>query len=126
MQWRFRLVMELLHFAGNVCWRFHARGWMRDFKIVVSRVETVAPLGQMKEVCVTFKCEPDRVVFQVPICLRHKDFADTEINRAARNTPHTIFSDLAKQCKSWSLTSTELRELMMSNLRPSTPSAPTQ
>jgi hypothetical protein len=99
---------------------------MNDFKIVVSRVETVAPLEQMKEVCVTFKFERDRVVFQVPICLRHKDFDDTEMIRAARNMLHTIVSDLAKQCKSWSLTSTELRELMMSNLRPSTPSAPMQ
>ena len=99
---------------------------MKDFKITVSRVEMVTPSQGKKEVCVTFKFERDQVVFQIPICLRHKDFDDTEMICAARNTLHAIFSDLAKQCKSWSLTDTELRELMMSNLRPATPRTPVQ
>jgi hypothetical protein len=89
----------------------------------VSRVQMVTPLQGKKEVCVTFKFERDQVVFQIPICLTHKDFDDTEMIRATRNTLHTIFSDLANQCKSWSLMNTELQELMMSNLRPATPRA---
>jgi hypothetical protein len=99
---------------------------MNNFKIAVSRVEMITPSEGNKEVCVTFKFERAKIGFQIPIFLKHEDFDDTEMIRAARNTLHAIFLDLASQCESWSLTGTELRELMTSNLRPATPRTPTR
>jgi hypothetical protein len=95
---------------------------MKEFKISVSRIETVAGSEGDKEVCITFNFERLPIAFQIPLFLKHKDFDDTEMIRAARNTLHGIFADLASQCESWSLTGTELQELAKLNLRPSTSS----
>jgi hypothetical protein len=91
---------------------------MNEFKINVSRIEMVAGAGESKEVCITFKFERAPINFQIPIFLRHRDFDDTEMIRAARNTLHRIFADLANQCESWSLTPAELQEMVNANLRP--------
>lgn len=94
---------------------------MNEFKINVSRIEMVPRVGETKEVCITFKFERPPIAFQIPIFLRHQDFDDTEVIRAARNSLHGIFADLALQCESWSLTGAELQELLDLNLRPTTP-----
>jgi hypothetical protein len=41
--------------------------------------------------------------------------------RAARDAMQRIFAELASQCESWSLSSTELQGLANMNLRPTTP-----
>jgi hypothetical protein len=91
---------------------------MKKFKIKVSRIEMVAGARGDQEVCITFDFERPPIVFQIPLFLKHKDFDDTEMIRAARNTLHGIFIDLARQSESWSLTSAELEELVNLNLRP--------
>ena len=91
---------------------------MSKFKINVSRIETVAHAGADKEVCITFKFERAPINFEIPIFLRHRDFDDTEMIRAARNTLHRIFADLANQCESWKLTPGELQAMASLNLRP--------
>jgi len=94
---------------------------MEEFNISVSRIETIAPAGGDQEVCITFKFERPSIDFQVPIFLKHSDFDDTEMVRAARNALHRIFVDLANQCESWSLTRAELQELVSLNVRPAVP-----
>ena len=94
---------------------------MNEFKISVSRIEVVASAGENEEVCVTFNFERPPIIFQIPIFLGHKDFDDTEMIRAARNAMQRIFVELASQCESWSLSSTELQGLANMNLRPTTP-----
>jgi hypothetical protein len=93
---------------------------MKKFKIKASRVEMVAGAQGDQEVCITFDFERPPIAFQIPLFLKHKDFDDTEMIRAARNTLHGIFTDLARQSESWSLTSAELQELVNLNLRPAT------
>ena len=95
---------------------------MKEFKIGVSRIETVAGSEGDREVCITFNFERSPIAFKIPLFLKHKDLDDTEMIRAARNALHGIFADLAGQCESWSLTSAELQELTKLNLRPSTSS----
>ena len=94
---------------------------MNEFKINDARIEMVARAGEEEEVCITFKFERPPIAFQIPIFFGHQDFDDTEVIRAARNTLHGIFADLAVQCESWSLTGAELQELLDMNLRPMTP-----
>jgi hypothetical protein len=94
---------------------------MEEFNIRVSRIETAALAGGDQEVCITFKFERGPINFQVPIFLKHMDFDDTEMVRAARNALHRIFVDLANQCDSWSLTRAELQELVSLNVRPAAP-----
>jgi hypothetical protein len=91
---------------------------MKEFRISVSRIEMVARVTGEKEVCITFQFERPPTIFRISIFLAHKDFDDTEMIRAARNTLHGIFTDLANQCESWSLTSSELQKLLNLNLRP--------
>ena len=57
---------------------------MEEFNISVSRIEMIAPAGGDQEVCITFKFERPPIDFQVPIFLKHSDFDDTEMVRAAR------------------------------------------
>jgi hypothetical protein len=93
-------------------------GSMKKFNIKVARIETVARPEQNTEVCITFKFERSPIAFQIPIFLKHKDFDDTEMIKAARNALHRIFLELANQCETWSLTSTELQGLVNLNVRP--------
>ncbi len=47
-----------------------------------------------------------------------KDFDDTEIIQAARDTLHRIFAELAAESKQWKLTLQERKMLSNDNLRP--------
>src|ERR1700754_3902571 len=94
---------------------------MNDFNISLSRIETVGRVGKNTEVCVTFTFERSPIVFQVPIFLEHADFDDTEMIKVARSILHNIFAQLAVQCETWKLTSAQLAELKILNLRPEGP-----
>jgi len=93
------------------------------FKIKLARIELVKPaeavgIEQDEDVCLTFEFARAPISFQVPICLPHRDFDDTEVVKVARNALHGIFAQLADQCEDWRLTDTELQELSSMNLRP--------
>jgi len=90
---------------------------MDDFKINVARIDMVGCARKETEVC-TFHFQRDPIVFQVPLFLKHGDFDDTEMIKAARSILHDIFTHLALQCETWRLTSTELESPKHLNLRP--------
>jgi hypothetical protein len=94
---------------------------MDDFNISVSRIEMVGRAGKNTEVCITFTFERGPIVFEMPLFLKHADFDDTEMIKAARSILHNIFAQLAVQCETWRLTSAELEELKKLNLRPEGP-----
>jgi hypothetical protein len=50
--------------------------------------------------------------------LQGRDFDDTEVVQAARNSLYRMFADLANQSKVWELSPAELERLSKMNLRP--------
>jgi hypothetical protein len=56
--------------------------------------------------------------FHIPIYLQGRDFDDTEVVQAARNSLYRMFADLADQSKVWELSPAELERLSKMNLRP--------
>jgi hypothetical protein len=60
------------------------------------------------------------VHFQVPIRLSISDYDDTEMVRAARNTLHRAFVELAAQSQDWKLSAQDMQQLSSMSLRPNT------
>jgi hypothetical protein len=87
------------------------------FKIKVARIEAAAG---SRTVCITFQIERGAVHFQVPIRLSISDYDDTEMVRAARNTLHRAFVELAAQSQDWKLSAQDMQQLSSMSLRPNT------
>ena len=64
-----------------------------------------------------FHIERDLISFNVPIYLRARDFDNSEMVQAARNSLHRMFVELASQSKVWELSPAELERLSNINLR---------
>jgi hypothetical protein len=88
---------------------------MSKFKIKVARIEAVAG---SRAVCITFQIDRGAISFQVPIHLSARDYDDTEMVQAARNTLHRNFVELAAQSRDWKLSAKDLRQLSEMSLRP--------
>ena len=91
---------------------------MGEFKIKLARIEVFEEGEQGKQVCAVFQIERGPIGFHIPIYLQGRDFDDTEVVQAARNSLYRMFADLADQSKVWELSPTELQRLSKMNLRP--------
>lgn len=90
---------------------------MSEFKITLARIEAVDKGEQGKHICAVFHIERDLIGFNVPIYLRARDFDNSEMVQAARNSLHRMFVELANQSKVWELSPAELERLSNMNLR---------
>ena len=88
---------------------------MSEIKVRLARIET---FGDGQQVCAVFHIERGPIGFHVPIYLQGRDFDNTEVVQAARNTLYRMFLDLANQSKVWELSPAELERLSTMNLRP--------
>jgi hypothetical protein len=91
---------------------------MSEFIIKLARIEVFEEGEQGKQVCAVFQIERGPIDFHIPIYLQGRDFDDTEVVQAARNSLHQILADLANQSKVWELSPAELQRLSKMNLRP--------
>jgi hypothetical protein len=91
---------------------------MGEFKIKLARIEVFEEGEQGKQVCAVFQIERGPIGFHIPIYLQGRDFDDTEVVQAARNSLYRMFADLADQSKVWELSPAELERLSKMNLRP--------
>lgn len=91
---------------------------MGEFKIKLARIEVFEEGEQGKQVCAVFQIERGPIGFHIPIYLQGRDFDDTEVVQAARNSLYRMFADLANQSKVWELSPAELERLSKMNLRP--------
>lgn len=91
---------------------------MSEFKIKLARIEVFEESEQGKQVCAVFQIERGPIGFHIPIYLQGRDFDDTEVVQAARNSLYRLFADLADQSKVWELSPAELERLSKMNLRP--------
>ena len=87
------------------------------YKFSLARLEVISPTAD-RLVRATFSIECQQTSFQLSITLEMKDFDDTEIIRAARDTLHRIFAELSAESKQWKLTPQERKMLSNENLRP--------
>jgi hypothetical protein len=90
---------------------------MSEFKVTLARIEVVEDGEGGKQVCAVFLIERGPIGFHVPIYLRARDFDDSEMVQAARNSLHRMFLQLASESKVWELSPTELERLSNMNLR---------
>jgi len=90
---------------------------MSEFKIKLARIEAVDG-AQGKQVCAVFHIERGPTGFHVPIYLQGRDFDDTEVVQAAKNSLYRMFVELANQSEVWELSPAELERLSKMNLRP--------
>lgn len=91
---------------------------MSEFKIKLARIEVFEEGEQGKQVRAVFQIERGPIGFHIPIYLQGRDFDDTEVVQAARNSLYRVFAVLANQSKVWELSPTELERLSKMNLRP--------
>ena len=91
---------------------------MSEFKIRLARIEAVRGEAEGEQICAVFLIERGPVGFHVPIYLQGRDFDDTEMVQAARNSLYRMFEGLASQSKLWELSPAELERLSKMNLRP--------
>ena len=91
---------------------------MSEFNITLARIEAVDEGEQGKQIRAVFHIERDLIGFNVPIYLRARDFDNSEMVQAARNSLHRMFAELANQSKIWELSPGELERLSNINLRP--------
>lgn len=91
---------------------------MSEFIIKLARIEVFEEGEQGKQVCAVFQIERGPIGFHIPIYLQGRDFDDTEVVQAARNSLYRMFADLANQSKVWELSPAELQRLSKMNLRP--------
>ena len=89
---------------------------MRKCKISLARLEVIAPISN-ELVRATFRIKCQQTSFDLPIILEMKDFDDTEIIQAARDTLHRVFAELSSESKQWKLTPQERKMLSNQNLR---------
>ena len=73
--------------------------------------------SKAKQIRAVFHIERDVISFNVPIYLRARDFDNSEMVQAARNSLHRMFVELANQSKVWELSPAELERLSNMNLR---------
>jgi hypothetical protein len=90
----------------------------RGFRIIVARLEALAPDSDGPVMQITFRISRGNTKFFVPILLRGAEFDDTELLEAARSYLHETFSVLAEQTKQWELTQAQLRRLSKLSRRP--------
>jgi hypothetical protein len=64
-----------------------------------------------------FHIERDVISFNVPIYLRARDFDNSEMVKAARNSLHRMFVELAEQSKVWDISPAELERISKMNVR---------
>lgn len=91
---------------------------MSEFNIVLARIEAFEDGAQGKQVCAVFQIERGPIGFNIPIYLQGRDFDDTEVVRAAKNSLFRIFAKLATQSKIWELSLHELERLSKMNVLP--------
>ena len=90
---------------------------MSEFKVTLARIEVVDEGEQGKQIRAVFHIERDVISFNVPIYLRARDFDNSEMVQAARNSLHRMFVEPANQSKVWELSPAELERLSNMNLR---------
>ena len=59
---------------------------MSEFKVTLARIEAFEDGERGKRVCAVFHIERGPLGFHVPIYLQGRDFDDTEVVKAARNS----------------------------------------
>jgi hypothetical protein len=91
---------------------------MSEFMIKLARIEAFEGGAQGKQICAVFHIERGPIGFHLPIYLQGRDFDDTEVVQAARNSLCRMFEALANQSKVWELSPAELERLSKINLRP--------
>lgn len=64
---------------------------MSEFKVTLARIEAVEEGEQGKQIRAVFHIERDVISFNVPIYLRARDFDNSEMVKAARNSLHRMF-----------------------------------
>lgn len=88
------------------------------FEISLARIEAETQDEIDPQVRITFRIARAPIFFHVPVILRAAAFDDTEMVRAARNSLHSLFVELADKTRTWQLTEDELLQLSDMNLRP--------
>ena len=89
---------------------------MAKAQFSLARLEVIAPVSD-RLVRATFRIKCQQTSFDLPIILEMKDFDDTEIVQAARDTLHRVFAELSAESKQWKLTPRERKMLSNQNLR---------
>ena len=90
---------------------------MSEFKVTLARIEAVDEGEQGKQIRAVFHIERDLIGFNVPIYLRARDFDNSEMVQAARNSLHRMFVELANQSKVWDISPAELERISKMNVR---------
>ena len=85
---------------------------LMHFILMRSKKQSHRPLYQA-----VFHIERDLIGFNVPIYLRARDFDNSEMVRAARNSLHRMFVELADQSKVWDISPAELERISKINVR---------
>lgn len=107
------IASDMARFAPSTRTRRH----MSEFNVTLARIEAVAEDEQGTQVCAVFLIERGPIGFHVPIYLFARDFDNTEMVQAAKNSLYRMFEDLADQSKVWELSPTELERLAKMNVR---------
>jgi hypothetical protein len=91
---------------------------MTQLKVKLARIEVLKAGAEGKQVCAVFHIKRGPIGFHVPIYLQGRDFDDTEVVQAARNSLYRMFVELADETKIWELSPGEIERLSKMNLRP--------
>ena len=90
---------------------------MSEFKVTLARIEAVEEGEQGKQIRAMFHIERDVISFNVSIYLRARDFDNSEMVKAARNSLHRMFVELADQSKVWDISPAEFERISKMNVR---------
>ena len=90
---------------------------MAKYKFTLARLEVIDPSAD-RLVRATFSIKGQQTSFHLPITVEMKDFDDTEIVQAARDSLHRLFAELSVESRRWKLTPQERKILVKENLRP--------
>jgi hypothetical protein len=83
----------------------------REFKITITRIETVSINNADDFAQVTFRIQRGPVSFFFPILVSKNEFDDADLPNVARSILHDSFASLTRQTERWKLTEDELTQL---------------
>lgn len=82
-----------------------------QFKIWVSRIETVPAKDAGDFAQVTFRIDTGSSSLDFPVLVKKGEFDDADLTKVARNILHESLVGLANQTEKWKLTEEELQQL---------------
>jgi hypothetical protein len=82
-----------------------------QFKIRVSRIETI-PANELGDFArVTFRIQSGSDSFDYPVLVNKNEFDEADLTKVARSILHESLIELTRQTEKWKLTEDELKQL---------------